>query len=83
MSWNTAIAYEKLRSDLHVVDAVPAWHRRRPDRPTARHVRRGSAAITSPMSWNSSGAIVFHTGPRAFPLDERVSAVPICAIWHS
>ncbi|KJK44701.1 hypothetical protein UK23_28395 [Lentzea aerocolonigenes] len=27
--------------------------------------------------------IVFHTGPRVFPLDEKVSAVPICAIWHS
>ncbi|MGH9000919.1 MAG: DUF4143 domain-containing protein [Acidimicrobiia bacterium] len=25
--------------------------------------------------------IVFHTGPRAFPLAEAIHALPICAIW--
>jgi predicted AAA+ superfamily ATPase len=25
--------------------------------------------------------ILFHTGPRAFPLAERVTAVPISALW--
>lgn len=25
--------------------------------------------------------VVFHTGPRAVRLDERIVALPICAIW--
>jgi hypothetical protein len=24
---------------------------------------------------------VFHSGPRAFKLDEKVTAAPICALW--
>lgn len=27
------------------------------------------------------GGFVLHTGPRAFPLSDRVAAVPICALW--
>ncbi|HEX7245678.1 MAG TPA: DUF4143 domain-containing protein [Solirubrobacterales bacterium] len=27
------------------------------------------------------GGIVFHSGPRAFELDEKVTAAPICALW--
>lgn len=25
--------------------------------------------------------VLFHTGPRAYRLDERISAIPICALW--
>jgi predicted AAA+ superfamily ATPase len=25
--------------------------------------------------------VVFHTGPRAYPLEERILALPICALW--
>jgi hypothetical protein len=25
--------------------------------------------------------VVFHTGPRAFELGDRITAVPICALW--
>ena len=25
--------------------------------------------------------VVFHTGPRAFPLGDRITALPISAIW--
>jgi uncharacterized protein len=27
------------------------------------------------------GGIVFHTGPAAFPLEERIWALPICTLW--
>jgi hypothetical protein len=26
--------------------------------------------------------VVFHTGPRAFPLGDRIAALPISAIWE-
>ncbi|MET8756993.1 DUF4143 domain-containing protein [Lentzea sp. NPDC004782] len=173
VSRNTAIAYEKLLSDLYIVDIVPAWHTNRLKRlvklpkryvvdtglvsaalgvgidavmldgdligrlldtfvaaqlraelqlgereATLYHLRdaNGSREVDLLIEFDdgrviaceikATGAprkehakhltwlrdelgdrfvagIVFHTGPRVFPLDEKVSAVPICAIWHS
>jgi predicted AAA+ superfamily ATPase len=25
--------------------------------------------------------VVFHTGPNVYPLEDRITAVPICALW--
>ncbi|GGU37337.1 ATP-binding protein [Lentzea flava] len=173
VSRNTAIAYEKLLSDLYIVDIVPAWHTNRLKRlvklpkryvvdtglvsaalgvgvdavmldgdligrlldtfvaaqlraelqlgerdAVLYHLRdaNGSREVDLLIEFDdgrviaceikATGAprkehakhltwlrdelgdrfvagIVFHTGPRMFQLDERVSAVPICAIWHS
>ena len=48
-----------------------------PDRGSARHL----AWLRDRVGERFLHGVVFHTGPAAFELDERVTALPICALW--
>lgn len=48
-----------------------------PDRQAARHLRW----LRDRLGDRFVAGVVFHTGPVVFPLDERILAVPICALW--
>ncbi len=48
-----------------------------PGRDAARHL----VWLRDRLGERFIGGIVFHSGPRAFKLDEKITAVPICALW--
>jgi predicted AAA+ superfamily ATPase len=48
-----------------------------PGRDAARHL----VWLRDRLGERFIGGIVFHSGPRAFKLDEKVTAAPICALW--
>jgi predicted AAA+ superfamily ATPase len=48
-----------------------------PGRDAARHL----VWLRDRLGERFVGGIVFHSGPRAFKLDEKVTAAPICALW--
>jgi uncharacterized protein len=48
-----------------------------PDRDTARHL----TWLRDRLGERFLHGVVFHTGPGLFELSERISAVPICALW--
>lgn len=48
-----------------------------PDRDTARHL----TWLRDRLDERFLHGVVFHTGPGLFELSERISAVPICALW--
>lgn len=48
-----------------------------PDRRSARHL----AWLRDRLGERFLHGVVFHTGPAPFELDERITAVPICALW--
>lgn len=48
-----------------------------PNRDTARHL----AWLRDRLGERFQHGVVFHTGPALFELSERISAVPICALW--
>lgn len=48
-----------------------------PGRDSARHLAR----LRDSLGERFLHGVVFHTGPAAFELEERVSALPICALW--
>lgn len=48
-----------------------------PDRKAAKHL----CWLRDQLGDDFVGGIVFHTGPRAFQLEERVHALPICTLW--
>jgi hypothetical protein len=49
-----------------------------PDRSSARHL----TWLRDRLGERFLHGIVFHTGPAPFELSERVTAVPICALWE-
>ena len=49
-----------------------------PSRDDARHLMWLHDRIGDAFT----AGVVFHTGPAAFPLGERLSAIPICALWR-
>ncbi len=48
-----------------------------PGRDAARHL----VWLRDRLGERFVGGIVFHSGPRAFKLDEKVTAAPICTLW--
>lgn len=48
-----------------------------PNRDTARHL----TWLRDRLGERFMHGVVFHTGPALFELSERISAVPICALW--
>jgi uncharacterized protein len=48
-----------------------------PDRASARHL----AWLREQLGERFVGGVVFHTGPGLYKLDDRIVAVPICALW--
>ena len=48
-----------------------------PDRETARHL----LWMRDQLGDDLVAGVVFHTGPRIFRFDDRVIALPICALW--
>jgi len=46
-------------------------------RDTAKHL----AWLRDELGDRLLRGILLHTGPGMYPLDERIMAVPICAIW--
>jgi predicted AAA+ superfamily ATPase len=48
-----------------------------PGRDAARHL----IWLRDRLGERFIGGIVFHSGPRAFKLDEKIAAAPICALW--
>ena len=48
-----------------------------PDTSDARHL----AWLRDALGPRFCAGVVLHTGPRAFPLGDRLTAVPICTLW--
>ncbi len=48
-----------------------------PGRDDARHL----AWLRDQLGKDFLAGVVFHTGPRAFELDDRIRVLPICALW--
>lgn len=48
-----------------------------PGRDAARHL----VWLRDRLGERFIGGIVFHSGPRAFKLDEKITAAPICTLW--
>ena len=48
-----------------------------PDREMARHL----LWLRDELGPDFVAGVVLHTGPRSFQIDERIHALPICAIW--
>ena len=48
-----------------------------PDREMARHL----FWLRDQLGDDLAAGVVFHTGPRMFCLDDRIVALPICALW--
>jgi uncharacterized protein len=49
-----------------------------PDREAARHL----LWLRDQLGDNLMAGVVLHTGPRMFRIDERIYAIPICAVWQ-
>jgi hypothetical protein len=48
-----------------------------PDERDARHLHR----LDDEMGTNFTVGAVIHSGNQVYPLDERVWALPMCALW--
>lgn len=48
-----------------------------PDAAAARHL----SWLRDQLGERFLAGVVLHTGPRSFPLDERITAAPISALW--
>ncbi len=49
-----------------------------PKDPDARHL----AWLRDALGERFVAGVVFHTGPRVFPMGDRIQAVPICCLWQ-
>lgn len=48
-----------------------------PSADAAKHLRW----LRDELGAKFEAGVVLHTGPRSFPLDDRIAAVPICSLW--
>lgn len=76
--------FAQLRGELQLGFPQPRLyhlHDRNGDRSTANDSARHLIWLRDQLGERFLAGVVLHTGPRVFPLDDRIIAAPVAALW--